>query len=227
MSGGIRLEFIRPDELTEATIDALHAVASESLIVCREWLGRKLRGFDHVVLFRDPRRSTLAGCTGIKILDVEQAGRGVRILYTGAVFLGEAWQGKNLIQRAGIASMLRYGLTRRRLYWLSECDSFRPYLMGMRNFRDAWPRHDQESPAFETTLLESVCPTLFEDNLEPGDLGVVRHPRAPAQAPGRDRAGTASPARSGRGVLRRAQPGLRPRRSGSSSRPRRNSRCAS
>lgn len=114
--GGVRLEFIHPDKLTEATIDALHAVASESMVVCRSYLAQKLRSFDRIILFRDMRRSALAGCTGLKIIDVEQAGRAARLIYTSAVFLAEAWRGKNLIQRAGMASMLRYGLTRRRLY---------------------------------------------------------------------------------------------------------------
>ena len=135
-SGGVRLEFIHPDELTEAIIDALHVVASESMVVCRFYLAQKLRSFDRIILFRDTRRSALAGCTGLKIIDVEQAGRAARLIYTGAVFLAEAWRGKNLIHRAGVASMVRYGLTRRRLYLLSECDSFRAYLMGVRNCRD-------------------------------------------------------------------------------------------
>jgi hypothetical protein len=163
----IRLEFIDADQLTEATLDALHAVASESLKVCRSFLARKLQSFDRIILFRDTRSSALAGCTGLKIIDVEQAGRGARIIYTGAVFLAEAWRGKNLIQRAGVASMLRYGLTLRRLYWLSECDSFRAYLMAVRNCRDVWPRHDAEAPAFETALLETVCPNLFEGTWDP------------------------------------------------------------
>lgn len=161
------LDFVLPRALTDSTLDALHRIASASMEVERAWLTDKLRSFDRIILFRDRRGGQLVGCTGLKLIDCEHERRPIRLIYTGAVFIAGDWRGKGLIQRAGLQSSLRFGVTHRRLYWLSDCDSFRAYLLGVHYMKDCWPRRDAEIPSFEAGLLAKVCPPLFGDDWHP------------------------------------------------------------
>jgi hypothetical protein len=159
----IRIEFVRPDAVTSAIVDRIWTLAQESLDVSRDWIAEHARGCDHLILYRHARTGAVVGATGLSVIDLDHAGVGVRVLYTSAVLIEGAWRSRNLIQQAGVASVLRFGFGPRRLYWLSECDNFRAYLVAARNFIDVWPRHGRAVPAFEGTLIARLCREMFGD----------------------------------------------------------------
>ena len=155
---GFSIDFSRPDSLSAADLDEILDLVTRYFVESKGWIGPAIEGCDRVIRYRSNDGGELAGISLLVVDDLTHEDRRVRVLYTRAVLLREYARGRNLIQRAGLRSFLRFGMTARRsVYWFTECDTFRSYLLGMRNLENAWPRSETPIPAFERSLYDYLC----------------------------------------------------------------------
>lgn len=157
----LKLEFVDPRTLSASALDELFAVANGSVEIDRALFERRLKKSDWAIVVRGSRSGAAHGFVTLDVIDVEHEGVPIRLLYTGEVVFDEVAQGRQLVQRAGVASYLRFGLaTRRRIYWFTDVDSYRAYLL-MVKFDTGWPRRAVEPPAFEAGLYARVATQVF------------------------------------------------------------------
>ena len=155
---GFALDFTRPDSLSVADLDEIGELVSTYFVESKGWIGPAIENCDRVIRYRRNDGGQLAGISLLEVDDFTHDGRRIRVLYTRAVMLREYARGRNLIQRAGLRSFLRFGMAMRRsVYWFTECDTFRSYLLGMRNLENAWPRAAATMPEFERGLYNYLC----------------------------------------------------------------------
>jgi hypothetical protein len=155
---GFSIDFSRPESLSAADLDEIDNLVTRYFLESKGWIGPAIEGCDRVIRYRSNDGGELAGISLLVIDDLTHKDRRIRVRYTRAVMLREYARGRNLIQLAGLQSFLRFGLTfRRSVYWFTECDTFRSYLLGMRNLESAWPRVKTPMPAFERGLYDYLC----------------------------------------------------------------------
>ena len=161
----IDLHFVEPWTLSPRDIDEIAAFVSRYLRFERSWLEAWIERCTRVITYRERSSGRLVGTTAIDVVDMCHQGRDVRVLYTRAVILDTQVRQRGLIQRAGMATYLHFGLvSRRRAYWFCECDSISGYRVAALSFDAAWPCARSSTPPFERALSESLCEALFGDD---------------------------------------------------------------
>jgi RimJ/RimL family protein N-acetyltransferase len=157
---GVSLEFHVPRRLGARERAECLALAETVLHVDRDWFESTFDRYDEVILYKRRRTGALIGVTGLRLIDTEHEGDGVRLFYTGSVVLHPDWRGRGLVPWAGLRAIARHGTTARRLYWLMETDSWRAYALAAGNTRDCWPRDAALAP---NPLYDHVCKSVYRD----------------------------------------------------------------
>jgi len=148
---------IRPAAgLTPPILDEMWRLYEPHHQIDRGAFEERIADFDELALFYHKDHNTLVGFSGLRFRELQLAsGQPVAIFYMGLTFIDRAWRSKNLIQRMVIQRMIRPWLSRdfHRIYFWTECHTFRPYLLMTRNLQEYFPSAHQETP---TEVLEVV-----------------------------------------------------------------------
>ena len=130
---------------------------------------------DWALLLRDPA-GEIRGFTTMKLYDVEVLGRRVRAVFNGNTIIDQACWGEQELVRTWCAFMaeLKASDPAIPLYWYLISSGYRTYLFLPLFFREFFPRHDAETPLFESRLIESLGRMKFPDEYEDGRIRVTR-----------------------------------------------------
>lgn len=157
MSSSTAYVKIDPVEAIAAPVwDEVWALTRRFYETERAYVEAKLRGHQHLALFRSAADGALVGMAAIQVEPLEFQGQRLLVIFTSHAIVDERYRGQNLLQRAGLKtyfrSCLRYPLHRK--FWVFDTFSYKSYLLLPRNLREFWPRHDRQTPAWEAAFMD-------------------------------------------------------------------------
>jgi hypothetical protein len=128
---------------------------------------------DWIVLLRDGDRA-IRGFSTLLLLELEVHGEPLRAVFSGDTGIDPAyWGGQALVRAwAGFMGELWSRDPGRRLYWFLISKGYRTYLYLPYFFHEFYPRHDRETPAFETALITRLGGARYPEAFNPA-IGVV------------------------------------------------------
>lgn len=141
-----------------ADADAMYGLfAQYYLRVDRVTFDRDLDEKDWVLLLRNGS-GDIRGFTTLKLFDVTIQGRTLRAIFNGNTIIDQACWGDQELGRAWCRFMAdrKVEAPSVPLYWFLICSGYRTYLYLPFFFRDFYPRHDSETPAFEADLIDHL-----------------------------------------------------------------------
>jgi len=134
-----------------------------------------VRQTDDVFLGRERGDGSVRAFVAARALEVDWRGRRYGILYGAYAGIDPTFRGGHVIQRAGLATFLKY---RRRhplrpAYFLMMSSTYKSYLLMARNLAVFWPSRHRPTPERERALVDLVMPQVAGRDWDPS-TGVVR-----------------------------------------------------
>ncbi|MBC5783384.1 hypothetical protein H8N03_10550 [Ramlibacter sp. USB13] len=171
------VRFVPTGAITPDLWDELWALTCRFYQADRAYVEEKLKGHQHIVLFRDRGDGTLVGMAAVQVDALQVQERRLLMIFTSHAIVDERYRGQNLLQRAGARSYLRcwlrYPLHRK--YWVFDTFSYRSYLLLPRNMREFWPRRDRPTPGHEAAVMEAYGRLKYGESWRDGVI--ARSPR--------------------------------------------------
>lgn len=120
---------------------------------------------DQVFVIRD-KNNAIQGCGTIAQHIVHWKNKKYGILYTGITAYHPEFRGKNLTQRIGFRSFLRFKLKNLfvPVYWLFFAGTYKSYLLMSRNFSKFWPSQQSRFPEKERHLIQDIMQNRFHQD---------------------------------------------------------------
>ncbi len=172
----LRARIVKVADLTSIQRARLWLVFKEYYAdVTRETFERDLSNKSHVILLVDQRMGAICGFSTFVLYDEVIQGKRIGVLYSGDTIIQREYWGQTALQRAFIRAFLRYKLRRpwRSTYWFLISKGYKTYLLLSRNYCEYWPRHEQQTPAFEQAVLHTLSTKRFHETYKP-ELGILR-----------------------------------------------------
>lgn len=169
-----KLSTMATAELTPEIGDELIARVSGLMTHDRDLVAR-LRKHQYVAIFRDRGGAIIATIT-YDLMGIAFEGRKIAVLYTGGGWMHPDWRNANLMQMLAVrvVATMRRRWPLRPAYWFHGSYSYRTYQMLQNNLKTYWPRPDEETPAFERSLMSHLGEHFFGANFDP-DTGIWRN----------------------------------------------------
>lgn len=170
----MKINYFKPSHLDAHTIDEIWNFYSQHIRFADQSLWRKfLFDSDEIFIVRD-RNNCIQGCGTLSHHVVRWKKRRYGILYTGITAYHPEFRGKNLTQKIGFRSFLRFKFKNLFLptYWLFFSGTYKSYLLLSRNFYEFWPRKNAYFPEREKHLIQDLMQNRFHQdwNSETGVL---------------------------------------------------------
>jgi hypothetical protein len=136
----------------------------------------KLASIDEMALFASRRGGSLVGFCGLRFLALNLGSERIATFYMGLTFIDRAWRSHGLIQRMVVQRMLVPWVSPRfdRVYFWSDCLTYRPYLIMARNLREFYPSRERETPPHARAVIEALGRTYYGDNFDAGRGTVLK-----------------------------------------------------
>ncbi|QUR66511.1 hypothetical protein [Mycobacterium spongiae] len=169
----------RAPSLDEATREQMWALYAPHHNTDRAEFDRRLAVLDEVALFSRRRDGTLIGFCGIRRRVVQlTGGRRVAAFYLGLCYLQPAWRSNAIVQRMVLRRVLGPWLSPRfdRVYFWSDCLTYRPYLAMARNLREYYPSRTRADSAEVREVIAALGSAYYGDSFDQ-QRGTVRKRR--------------------------------------------------
>ncbi len=152
-------------ELMAAHFDDVHRTTFERDLGEKQW----------VVVLRDGQTGTIQGFSTLMVLEVEIDEEPIQAVFSGDTIVHRDYWGESELASVWGTFVLSLAEARRGtpFYWFLISKGFRTYKFLPLYFRDFWPRHDAETPAFEARLITALAEAKFPGRFDP-DSGVIR-----------------------------------------------------
>jgi hypothetical protein len=156
-------------KVTSADRDALWEVYRRHFDAERAQLDASLARADQVILFRERRTRRLRGLVVFSLNEAEHAGRRFFWLWAGALAIDRECRGKWLLERSGLAVLLRFRLRHPGvpLFWIYESNSFQSYRMMARSFEVFWPHPERVTPDWEREVVGKLAREHYPERWDP------------------------------------------------------------
>ena len=173
-SGKLKSKIVSAKNLRPDKLDDMWAVFSQYYDdIERGRFESDLSKKSHVILLRDSG----SGCfrdfhprtDSRKILGKRRA------IYSGDTVVTEAYWGQTALQRAFTGYTLKHMVKNPTIpvYWFLISKGYKTYLLLSRNYVEHWPRWEQETPPFQSAVIDTLAHTKFGQSWK-RDLGVLK-----------------------------------------------------
>lgn len=131
--------------------------------VDREKFANDLREKRWVILLRDPVNVKIRGFSTITLMETVVAGKGVKAFYSGDTIIDRACWTPFSLEKEWTPLVFSHALADPDSvwYWFMVCKGFRTYKYFPVHFHQFWPSPDEELPAFERQVLETLATSRF------------------------------------------------------------------
>lgn len=129
----------------------------------------------YVILLFDKADDTLAGFSTIALEEVEHGGRNIEVLFSGDTVIHPDYWGQKVLDGA-FSRFLFWRKIRRPfqpLRWLLLSGGYKTYLIILRYFAGAFPRHGLTPAPADVTFVQTLCRRWWPDQYD-ADAGIVR-----------------------------------------------------
>ena len=135
---------------------------------------RDLREKQWVILLRDDVSRDVMGFSTLMRIDVAVDGVPVAVAFSGDTIIDRTYWGEQELVKTWyrIMETLRGTCWPAKLYWILVSKGYRTYLYLPTFFKEYYPRHDRETPAFEQTLITTFGASKYPRNFNP-ETGIV------------------------------------------------------
>ena len=133
-----------------------------------------------LILMRSEQSGEVKGFCTLVAKVFETKGRRWKMVFTGDTIIDQGYWGQQTLHRCFMQYLIRQKLSHPLLplHWLLITKGFKTYLTLTRNFLDHWPRHDRETPAWESSAIHHAATELFGEEYDPVQ-GIIRYQEAP------------------------------------------------
>jgi len=178
----LRATTVRIPDVDAATRDRLYAIFHRTYDhVSRERFEKDFAEKNAVILLKT-RDGVAHGFSTLKDLDTVVDGRRVRGVFSGDTVIEKEFWGQGSLGveflKYLFSSMAKHPLTP--FYWFLISKGYKTYLLMANNFDHHWPRHDDETPAFERRVLDAWASSMFGEAYR-GDEGLIVWPESLGQ----------------------------------------------
>lgn len=168
---------IRPAASLDATTtDRMWALYEPHHHTDRPEFDQRLATLDDVALFTRRHDQALIGFCGLRHRAITTAnGERVATFYMGLSYVEPAWRSNALPQRMVVKRVLRPLLSPRfrRVYFWTDCLTYRPYLAMARNLPEFYPSRTHVVPDEVRDVVSTLGRTYYSDNFD-ADAWTVR-----------------------------------------------------
>lgn len=162
-------------KLPEETREAMWAVFSRFYeATTKPVFERDLAEKNHVIILRDEGDRSLRGFSTLKVYRRTHAGRPCVAVFSGDTVLEPAYWGQTALPIAFFRYLMSTKLRAINIpvYWFLLSKGYRTYLTMSRNLVHYWPRHEEETPPWEQSLIDFLARDKFGEAYQ-ADRGVV------------------------------------------------------
>ena len=168
------------NRVTAAQRDAMWALYAPHHNMDRSSFEARLESLDELALFELASSAELVGFSGLRarVFDLEAGGR-VAAFYMGVTYIEVAWRSKALIQRMVVKRVVRPWLSPayRRVYFWTDCLTYRPYLVMARNLVEYHPHRERELDDEAREVRDQLGQHYYGEAYDP-EHGTVRKSQA-------------------------------------------------
>lgn len=128
----------------------------------------------HVIIAKDSGDQSLQGFSTIKRFKHTVDGVETIIIYSGDTIIHPDYWGQKALHLAFFVFVMktRFANPLNRVFWFLLCNGYRTYLIFAKNIPNYWPRYNQETPAWEKNLIDSLATKRFGNTYNP-EKGIV------------------------------------------------------
>lgn len=134
-----------------------------------------LKAKNCVIICRDTDQGNVQGFTTIHLYDKVVDNRRIKVLFSGDTIVNPIYWGyrglHSTFAKFAFTEWLKTPFTP--FYWFLISKGYKTYLALARNFVEFWPRYDQETPAWQRKVMDTLVRSRFGDSWIP-ELGILR-----------------------------------------------------
>ncbi len=140
---------------------------------------------NYAILLVDQADSSIKGFSTVELLEHQVGTRKSLIFYSGDTILEKEYWGSKVLHKTFLKLVIKLKLQKpfTPFYWFLISKGYKTFLILANNYKNYWPNMQEETPAFEKSLIHELCQKKFTDSWKP-ELGVLKFETCPGKLKG-------------------------------------------